>query len=161
MGRIFPEFEDFLVKYGSFHDNLTNKLIHIVFVPLGFFSFCCLLCSVILYGEKDYGTENPPFQELNLTNVIHCFCTILFLNVDFVSGCVSTAVYTSMVVVARNWYLAAFSNGTLGEFNIFWGIVLAICIFSQFAGHGIFEKRAPALMSDPFNFFYRARLCYS
>lgn len=41
--KIIPEFEDFFVSYGSYHHDLTNKLIHIVCIPSITYSLLCML----------------------------------------------------------------------------------------------------------------------
>ena len=153
MGRFFPEFEDFYVSYGSFHDHIINKLIHIVAIPTTVFSLGCLLTAVNPFGAKDFVTGNPPFQEFDGLLFAQIFLNTLNLNVDFVSGCVSSSFNTLLYQGGRTCYLAAYSNGTLGEFYRFWGVVHALSWIAQLIGHKIFEKRAPALLSNPFNFF--------
>lgn len=148
MVKIFPKLEEFFVSYGSYHDHWINQLIHIVCIPLLYFSGLCLLQSVFPFGTKIYETENLPFFVFNLSTLIHFFLCFLYLNVDLVSGCISTTFYTFLWVVARNWYLSAYSTGTIGEFMKYQGILHVICWIAQFIGHGLFEKRAPALMDN-------------
>lgn len=145
MPRIFPEFEDFFVGYGSYHDNLINKLIHVVCIPLISITLFMISFWFDTFGNKG---ETESFFAINLGLCLYLFTSFLYLNVDLVSGVISSIFYGVGYVVGRNMYLNAVTNGTQDEL---WKVVLTVhivCWIAQFVGHGVFEKRAPALMDN-------------
>jgi uncharacterized membrane protein YGL010W len=110
--------------YGAFHHNRINKVIHIICVPLIFITSIELLARVA-----------PSWSVL----AIFLFYLLSFVLMDVRAG----LAYAPVMILF--WYLAStvFANHpslSLGIFVVAW--------LAQFAGHGFFEKRAPALLSN-------------
>merc|ERR1712224_744095 len=92
--------------------------------------------------------ETQGLFDLNLGLVLYLFTSFMYLNVDLVSGILSTIFYGVGYFVGRTMYLNAVANGTTDDL---WRPVLTVhivCWIAQFVGHGVFEKRAPALMDN-------------
>merc|ERR1711976_873289 len=130
---------------GSYHDDLVNKLIHIVCIPLISITLFMIFFFYDTFGTK--GAQEGLF-DLNLGLVLYLFTSFLYLNVDLVSGVLSTIFYGIGFLVGRTMYLNAAANGTLDELWRPVLIVHIICWIAQFVGHGVFEKRAPALVDN-------------
>ncbi|PKI63273.1 uncharacterized endoplasmic reticulum membrane protein C16E8.02-like [Punica granatum] len=134
--------------YGAYHSNKVNILIHTLFVWPIFFT------SLVLF----YFT--PSVCELIGTEP-QCFLARrgLFLNFGFFFALIYAVAYVLMDVKAGSlaallcmacWVTASSLARTLG-FSLAWKVVLAAQLFcwtGQFIGHGVFEKRAPALLDN-------------
>lgn len=113
----------FFASYGSYHNNIINKLIHIVFIP------------IILTTFQGMLFKSPyPFLAKYLTGALSC----AYVYVDWFSGLISTCMYFGTLNFITTQPV---EMKTLVYFN------LAAWI-AQFIGHGIFEKRAPALVDN-------------
>lgn len=142
------DLEKHFAFYGAYHGNPVNVAIHMVFVWPILFTALLLLC----YAPPLFGL--PPI-ELSLFG--HGLA--LFLNV----GCLLALVYAAFYVFLDPragslaallclmcWLAASFVAGRLG-FSLAWKVVLGaqiVCWTGQFIGHGVFEKRAPALLDN-------------
>ncbi|KAH8496644.1 hypothetical protein H0E87_019404 [Populus deltoides] len=135
--------------YGAYHSNPINILIHMIFVwPIFFAS------SLILYFTPPL--FNLPQVELSLfgSNDV-----VLFLNIGFFLVLIYALFYICMDPKAGSlaalfcgfcWVGSCFVASWLG-FSLAWKVVLVaqiICWTGQFIGHGVFEKRAPALLDN-------------
>jgi uncharacterized membrane protein YGL010W len=144
---LFPELSKFFVSYGQYHNDMVNKLIHIVCIPSIVFTLTTLLQFTPWYMNFD-GSENQTLLTVNAPMLVICTLCLLYVNVEKVSGLVSTMVYGLGYLYGRSLYLVAVENGTT---STFWNISMAIQIVAwvmQFVGHGVFEGRKPALMDN-------------
>ncbi|KAF5807228.1 putative 2-hydroxy-palmitic acid dioxygenase Mpo1 [Helianthus annuus] len=126
--------------YGAYHSNPVNIFIHMLFVwPILFTSL------VILYFT-------PTLVHVSLPNN-------LVLNYGFLFTLIYAGFYVCLDVKAGSlaglmcfvcWVFGSFLAQHLG-FSLAWKVVLAAQLFcwtGQFIGHGVFEKRAPALLDN-------------
>ncbi|MFS7939554.1 putative 2-hydroxy-palmitic acid dioxygenase Mpo1 [Helianthus anomalus] len=126
--------------YGAYHSNPVNIFIHMLFVwPILFTSL------VILYFT-------PTLVHVSLPNN-------LVLNYGFLFTVIYAGFYVCLDVKAGSlagllcfvcWVFGSFLAHHLG-FSLAWKVVLAAHLFcwtGQFIGHGVFEKRAPALLDN-------------
>jgi uncharacterized membrane protein YGL010W len=144
---LFPELSKFFVSYGQYHNDMVNKLIHMVCIPSIVFTLTTLLQFTPWYMNFD-GSENQTLLTVNAPMLVICTLCLLYVNVEKVSGLVSTMVYGLGYLYGRSLYLVAVENGTT---STFWNISMAIQIVAwvmQFVGHGVFEGRKPALMDN-------------
>jgi uncharacterized membrane protein YGL010W len=144
---LFPELSKFFVSYGQYHNDMVNKLIHIVCIPSIVFTLTTLLQFTPWYMNFD-GSENQTLLTVNAPMLVICTLCLLYVNVEKVSGLVSTMIYGLGYLYGRSLYLVAVENGTTSNF---WNISMAIQIVAwvmQFVGHGVFEGRKPALMDN-------------
>nr|XP_043638602.1 2-hydroxy-palmitic acid dioxygenase mpo1 [Erigeron canadensis] len=135
------DLENHFAFYGAYHSNPVNIFIHMLFVwPILFTSL------VILYFT-------PPLVNLDFLPYS------LVLNYGFLFTVIYAGFYVGLDVKAGSfagllcflcWVFGSFVAQHLG-FSLAWKVVLAAQIFcwtGQFIGHGIFEKRAPALLDN-------------
>jgi uncharacterized membrane protein YGL010W len=144
---LFPELSKFFVSYGQYHNDMVNKLIHIVCIPAIIFTAANMLQFTPWYMNFD-GSENQTLLTMNLPMLVMFIPCVLYLNVEAVSGLISTVVYSLSYFYGRSLYLVAVENGTTSDF---WNVNLAIQIVGwvgQFVGHAVFEGRKPALMDN-------------
>lgn len=133
--------------YGAYHNNPTNVLIHMIFVWPILFSSLVLL----------YFTPQLPFvahSPLELGNQAH-----LVLNYGFLFTVIYGLYYMILDKKAGSlaalmcflcWVGSSLLANRLG-FSLAWKVVLAsqlLCWTCQFIGHGVFERRAPALLDN-------------
>ena len=110
--------------YGAYHRNPTNKLIHVVCVPLIFTSSIALLSRV-----------TPQSFVAALT----AFYVFSFVYMHAKLGILYAPVLVGMYYFGST-ILAAHPTGSILLFSGSW--------VAQFVGHGVFEKRAPALLTN-------------
>ncbi|BFG28884.1 hypothetical protein CerSpe_151590 [Prunus speciosa] len=130
--------------YGAYHSNPVNILIHTFFVwPLFFTAAVLLHFTPSLYSFPSGISEQG--LELNFGFVFTLMYAVFYVCLDKKAGPLAA------LLCFLCWVGASFLAGGLG-FSWSWKLVLAAQLFcwtGQFIGHGIFEKRAPAL-SDNF-----------
>ncbi|KAJ0578167.1 putative 2-hydroxy-palmitic acid dioxygenase Mpo1 [Helianthus annuus] len=134
------DLEKYFSFYGAYHSNPVNIFIHMLFVwPILFTSL------VILYFT-------PTLVHVSLPNN-------LVLNYGFLFTLIYAGFYVCLDVKAGSlaglmcfvcWVFGSFLAQHLG-FSLAWKVVVAaqlFCYTGLFIGHGVFEKRAPALLDN-------------
>ena len=136
-------FDRAFYNYGRFHANPINKAIHMVFIPVIMITFGIFAASWMPNTEvNDHTITIGPYA-------LSIVFSIVYMMVDFKTGLFFFAWTIPGAEFCSQVYL---SNGEIGGFT-FWQLAIYCHIFgwiSQFIGHGIFEKRAPALVSNLF-----------
>nr|GMC48351.1 uncharacterized endoplasmic reticulum membrane protein C16E8.02-like [Ipomoea batatas] len=139
------DLEKHFAFYGSYHNNKVNIFIHMLFVWPIFFT------SLVLF----YFTP-PIFSD---STVQLCCHTVLVFNFGFLFAMVYGIYYIGLdrkagflgaLLCFFCWVSSSHLAHRLG-FSCAWKLVLAaqvICWAGQFIGHGVFEKRAPALLDN-------------
>ncbi|AES96823.1 hypothetical protein MtrunA17_Chr5g0417781 [Medicago truncatula] len=149
MGRTgLFDLEKHFAFYGSYHRNPINIAIHVLFVWPIFFT-----ALVFLYFT-------PPFFDLPNFEFLLFGCNfVLVWNIGFLVTLVYSVFYASLDLKAGSlaafccvvcWVGSCFVAHQLG-WSLAWKIVLVtqlVCWIGQFIGHGVFEKRAPALLDN-------------
>ncbi|MED6161591.1 hypothetical protein PIB30_062290 [Stylosanthes scabra] len=149
MGKIgLFNLEDHFAFYGAYHSNPVNIAIHELFVWPIFFT-----ALVILYFI-------PPFFNLpSLEFSLWGSHVVLVWNLGFLVALIYAAYYVILdpkagslaaLICALCWVVASFVARQLG-LSLAWKVVLVVQVVSwsaQFIGHGVFEKRAPALFDN-------------
>ncbi|KAI3504668.1 hypothetical protein L2E82_46603 [Cichorium intybus] len=134
------DLEKHFAFYGAYHSNPVNIFIHMLFVwPILFTAL------VILYFTPPLLNVSLPhsliFNYGLLFTVIYAgFYVCLDVKAGSVAGLLCFICWVSGSVLAHH----------LG-FSLAWKVVLAsqlFCWTGQFIGHGVFEKRAPALLDN-------------
>ncbi|XP_076904326.1 2-hydroxy-palmitic acid dioxygenase mpo1-like [Bidens hawaiensis] len=134
------DLENHFSFYGAYHSNPVNIFIHMLFVwPIVFTAL------VLLYFT-------PTFVNVSLPHG-------LVLNYGFLFTVIYAGFYVCLDVKAGSvagllcfvcWVFGSLLAQHLG-FSVAWKFVLAAQVFcwtGQFIGHGVFEKRAPALLDN-------------
>lgn len=119
--------------YTAYHRDRVNRVIHFVMVPAIVWTLMVALDLVIL-------TEG-----ISLAFPIVGALLIWYLMMDFALGVATTVVYTVLLVTAIT--LNETLNDASTSLLIAGGVFVASWVF-QFLGHGLFEKRRPALMDN-------------
>ncbi|XP_020236735.1 uncharacterized endoplasmic reticulum membrane protein C16E8.02 isoform X1 [Cajanus cajan] len=157
LGRIgLFDLEKQFAFYGAYHSNPVNIAIHVLFVWPIFFSALLILYFV------------PPFFNLpNLEFSLWGSHVILVWNVGFLVALVYSVFYVcfdlkagslAALLCALCWVASSFVASQLG-LSLAWKVVLVVqivCWVGQFIGHGVFEKRAPALLDNLIQAFVMA-----
>eukprot|EP01018_Ginkgo_biloba_P038457 Gb_30789 [translate_table: standard] len=153
-GPVF-DLEKQFAFYGAYHKNSINVLIHTVFVWPIFFTALVLGSFTPAICPLPFPPGTFPFQEY------------MILNLSFVSALVYALFYVLLdkkagSLAAALCFLCWVSSNALAQrlgFSLAWKVVLVsqlICWTSQFIGHGVFEKRAPALLDNLLQAFLMA-----
>lgn len=133
--------------YGAYHSNKTNILIHTVFVWPIFFTALVLGSFTPAFGLLPFPPGTFPFQEymvLNLSFVAAVLYALFYIMMDMKAGTIAGA------LCLLCWVSSNALAQRLG-FSLAWKVVLVsqlVCWIGQFIGHGVFEKRAPALLDN-------------
>lgn len=136
------DLEQHLVFYRSYHFNKVNVTIHLICIPI-------ILLSAItfLLPTNVLGSNHP---HINLGSILAWGYGTYYVLLDRNVGLPSFAVLTSFAYFVKNYYmsLSEFTEPTRGQF-IKYAIFLHIGAWlAQFYGHGVHEKRAPALLDN-------------
>jgi 2-hydroxy fatty acid dioxygenase len=125
--------------YAAYHRNPVNKVVHFIFVPAIVWSLMLLADLVPLLTLGGVA--------ITLAFPITAAILIWYLRLDFALGVASTVLFTVLLVTAItvNVRLASTSSSLLLFAAVFIGSFAA-----QFVGHGVWEKRRPALMDNLF-----------
>lgn len=119
--------------YKSYHTNSINRKIHIVFIPILFFTFLVLFAEVPL---------PPPIYDL--TNVIVFAYIGYCLVLDIFIGLLFTPFLVGIYVLSRAFRDYAGSDGTIP-----WALTINLLAWvAQFVGHYAFEGKSPALFDS-------------
>lgn len=149
MKRIgFFDLENHFAFYGAYHSNRINIAIHMMCVwPILFTALLLLYFTPSLFNL-------PPF-ELSLSG----YKVVLVFNIGFLLTLIYSVFYVRFDPRAGSlaaflclicWVSSSFIASRLG-FLLAYKVVLVVqllCWTGQFIGHGIFEKRAPALLDN-------------
>ncbi|KAI8326074.1 DUF962 domain-containing protein [Martensiomyces pterosporus] len=138
------------VKYGEYHANKVNVAIHMVFVPTILWTGISMFTHLI---PAQLFTYPAPLAALlswipgpapleNFATLVMLGYTIFYLILDQVAGLLIVPVMYTFVVTAEQYAISSPSafSVSLGVFIFSWIV--------QFIGHGVFEKRAPALLDN-------------
>lgn len=136
------KFANFFIAYGEYHDNKTNKIFHLISIPLISFTFMILLQFIPI----SFFFKNTLF-EINLITpflIIHIY---IFLQTNILAGSLTILWNSIFFFIGRLMFLNCLKKG---EKTWLFSLMLVLHIFAwifQVLGH-IFEKRAPALMDN-------------
>ncbi|XP_059644968.1 2-hydroxy-palmitic acid dioxygenase mpo1 [Cornus florida] len=138
------DLEKHFAFYGAYHKNPVNIFIHMLFVwPIFFTSL------VLFYFTPSVYYLNCPFQcshglALNFGFFFALIYALFYVCLDKKAGSLGA------LICLVCWVGSNFLARNLG-YSLAWKVVLAAQLFcwtGQFIGHGVFEKRAPALLDN-------------
>ncbi|KAJ4712937.1 hypothetical protein OWV82_015101 [Melia azedarach] len=144
------DLEKHFAFYGAYHSNSINILIHTLFVwPIFFTSLILFYFTPPVYDLSDKVSFFPSglFSHALVLNFGFLFTLIyalFYFCLDKKAGSLAALLCFSC------WIGASLIANRLG-FSVAWKVVLVsqlLCWTGQFLGHGIFEKRAPALLDN-------------
>ncbi|CAN0896543.1 2-hydroxy-palmitic acid dioxygenase mpo1 [Linum grandiflorum] len=132
--------------YGAYHSNPTNVLIHMIFVwPILFTSLLILHFTPPLSTSIQLSIfPLNSFLVFNVGSLLTFIYGFFYICLDKKAGSLA-----SLILL-----FCLFASSLLGSwlgFSLAWKVVLVaqiLCWTGQFIGHGVFEKRAPALLDN-------------
>jgi uncharacterized membrane protein YGL010W len=119
--------------YTAYHRNRMNRIIHFVMVPAIVWTLMVALDLVILA------------QGISLAMPVVGALLIWYFMLDYALGFATTMVYTVLLVMAV--WMNAYLNDAQTSLMIAGAVFVGSWIF-QFIGHGVWEKRRPALADN-------------
>jgi 2-hydroxy fatty acid dioxygenase len=137
----YPRLAEPFAFYASYHRNKVNKFIHIVCVPLLVVSAMILLMNVPFTYITFVTDVLPP----NLASPLTLFYCAYYIFLSPLLGSIASVMMLSSLVLA-DYVFTSFSF-----YPDLCKVVLGIHIVSwlaQFYGHGVHEKRSPALLDN-------------
>ncbi|KAH7652521.1 2-hydroxy-palmitic acid dioxygenase Mpo1-like protein [Dioscorea alata] len=145
MAKGLFDLENNFAFYGAYHSNPTNVLIHMLFVWPIFYTSLLLLqfTPLLLHVPFGFGGGDA-LLPLNFAFVFALIYALFYVLMDKKAG--SLAALLCMLC-----WLGSDANASRLGFSLAWKVVLAAQLFcwtGQFIGHGVFEKRAPALLDN-------------
>jgi len=134
----FLDLEKHFVFYGTYHRDPTNVMIHIIFVPALMFTMMLWTANVRL--APDSVTTSP---YANLSTLTATAYAVLYALLEPMAGTL-LAPYVVAQSLVGTYLVERFGN----DANKIAGIVQLFSWVCQFIGHGVYEKRAPALLDN-------------
>ncbi|KAF9625168.1 hypothetical protein IFM89_020035 [Coptis chinensis] len=135
------DLEKHFAFYGAYHSNPINIFIHMLFVwPILFTTLVLLYFTPSLFPLPQIG-GNLVF---NLGFIFTLVYSLFYIALDVKAGSLAAA------LCFLSWVGGSLLANHLG-YSLAWKVVLAaqvFCWIGQFIGHGVFEKRAPALLDN-------------
>ncbi|KAH8147418.1 uncharacterized protein LAJ45_08574 [Morchella importuna] len=131
------DLEKQLLSYASYHHNPHNILIHLFGVP-------GIMFTGFLLATNTPSLLDLPYIPLNLGGIGSFVFAVFYILMEPVAGLLFAPLIAAMMVVVNHL------TATYGATATWW----AWCVFLaswvvQFIGHGVFEKRAPAVLDNP------------
>ncbi|KAL8098112.1 2-hydroxy-palmitic acid dioxygenase mpo1-like [Apium graveolens] len=146
------DLEKHFAFYGSYHSNPVNIFIHTLFVwPIFFTSLVLFYFTPSFYSSSEFFFLGHALI-FNFGFVFTLIYALFYIALDYKAGSVGA------VLCFGCWVFASSLANYLG-FSLAWKVVLAAQLFcwtGQFIGHGVFEKRAPALLDNLMQAFLMA-----
>ncbi|KAI4335978.1 hypothetical protein L6164_014562 [Bauhinia variegata] len=137
--------------YGAYHNNPINIVIHTLFVwPIFFSSLILLYFTPPLLKAPEIGFNHGLI--FNYGFLFALIYAVFYVVLDKKAGSLAA------LLILFCWVGASVVASKLG-FSEAWKAVLAaqlLCWTGQFIGHGVFEKRAPALLDNLLQAFLMA-----
>jgi len=140
MGKIeLFDLEKHYAFYGAYHSNPVNNFVHMIFVWPIFFTYLMLLHFTPAFFEFPIGFRLGLVPNLGL--LVASIYALFYVFMDKKAGPLAAILFLAC------WVSASLVAKHL-EFALAWKVVLAAQLFcwtGLVIGHGVFEKRAPAL----------------
>jgi len=130
------DLESQLAFYRSYHHNPTNVAVHLVFVPI-------LAFTTMLLATSTGDFIDLPYIPINGAAIIVGTYLFIYFLMEPVAGASITPVIGVML-----WYLNKLHAEYGSQAILVAGVVNVLSWIAQFIGHGVFEKRAPALKDN-------------
>ncbi|KAJ0237552.1 hypothetical protein HA466_0249280 [Hirschfeldia incana] len=151
------DLEKHFAFYGAYHSNPINIIIHIIFVwPIVFTALLLLHSATPIFDLSQSGLPESLTLDgvlrLNVGFILTVVYALFYICLDKKAGFVAALMCFSC------WVGSSFLAARLGpSLALKVGIASQLlCWTGQFLGHGLFEKRAPALLDNLLQAFLMA-----
>ncbi|KAG6849665.1 hypothetical protein H0H93_006507 [Arthromyces matolae] len=134
-----------LTFYGAYHSNKTNVLIHIVFVPVLLWTFHVLVAELPVPSfvpEIHYQINDYLRFDLNMAAIHAGVYLAYYLTLEPVAAILYAPQLLLSLLTSTAFYAATRDNWNKAAY------IHACSWIAQFLGHGLAEKRAPALLDN-------------
>ncbi|KAJ2558066.1 hypothetical protein EV175_000977 [Coemansia sp. RSA 1933] len=148
-GSVFDIRNEF-PKYGEYHANKINVAIHMIFVPT--ILWCSVGLATALTPQHLFAYPAPleaalaklpgPTPLPNFSALYILACSLFYIALDQIAGLLAAPLLYSFLVTSQHYVL------TSPDAVKVLSIVFVVAWVAQFVGHGVFEKRAPALLDN-------------
>ncbi|CAD8124618.1 unnamed protein product [Paramecium sonneborni] len=126
---------NFYSSYGSYHNNIINKAIHLVCIPL------ILLSAIQIVNHYSFSIDTGCCK-LNFGLIILFVLALVYMAVDLLSGILASSFYITITILMNQHFANADEN--LWSHHLCVATTFQItCWILQFIGHGVFEKHLP------------------
>ncbi|RLN49628.1 hypothetical protein BBJ28_00002647 [Nothophytophthora sp. Chile5] len=152
MGFIADRFdlEKQVTFYLSYHDNKVNQYIHLACIWPIFVSGLMILAHTQPIVDTPESLETLPFGQyvvLNYSAVVAGIYMLWYMALDIWAGTLGAAIISGCYLFAN--YFAASASTTLNMSTMHVALAIhATAWVLQFIGHGVFERRKPALFDS-------------
>jgi uncharacterized membrane protein YGL010W len=123
--------------YSAYHRHPMNRVIHFIFVP-------AIVWTLMVW--LDLIQFDVAGSTLSVAMFVTAALLVWYLMLDFTLGVASVVVFTMLLVSAITMNVAL---GAAASAWIAGGVFVGSWVF-QFVGHGVWEKRRPALFDNLF-----------
>lgn len=130
-------FGQFFANYGEYHHNKVNMFIHIVCIPLIVFTLLGLLTPI---------RGIVPF--IGIDGLLGFGVSYLYIKTEPLCGGLTSFWIWFEIVVVRNLTAIAEQEKWLSTLYFYFTAIHIVSWGAQFVGHGMFERRKPALMDN-------------
>merc|ERR1712147_8674 len=147
--------DDFIYNCGRYHSNKINIVIHIIFVPI--IMFTLFILGGIYWPSIELGFMQDLVPEGRIgiiTWLLALGTTIAYLMADLKTAFIAILWIWPQLFAAQHMIAAhedVFAIKINGEISRLADLALYLHVaawIAQFIGHGLFEKRAPALLDN-------------
>ena len=155
------------IFYASYHNDFTNQIIHIICIPILLFTALIMLqfTPPLMDGSMKLDFTSQPMLntvfpdsveiEYNIALIFAALYSIFYFFVELPDGIVG--ILASLMVVIMFIY-SAHIQATMPDCLQTCAVIHVLSWVIQFLGHGIWEKRAPALLDGIVQAFAMAPL---
>ncbi|CCE72756.1 Piso0_000350 [Millerozyma farinosa CBS 7064] len=133
------DLENHLIFYRSYHFNPVNVRIHLLCIPI------ILISAIAMFSPVDVIGASQPF--INMGSLIATTYGLYYTALDWKVGSPCLSLLVPLSYVFKKTYMGltdekqqSFIYAALGTHVLSW--------LAQFYGHGVHEKRAPALLDN-------------
>ena len=134
--------------YGKYHNNVVNQLIHTVFVPIIIYTWYVQMCLIAPYLQLS--VDLPVFgDKIGFGFWINFIVSTAYFFIDWRVALICSLWWWPCMVLGNATWMAHEHDEYygLGQFW-FMGLVNIVSWIMQFIGHGLFEKRSPAITTN-------------
>jgi uncharacterized membrane protein YGL010W len=134
--------ESQLNAYAPYHQNKWNILIHIICVPIIFWTVLVWLSvyGTVTFADVSFGLLSHPFP-VNFAFIATTVYALFYILLEPVAG-----ITVSIILYALCYTANIYAATPYAAFNAV--IIHVVCWILQFIGHGVAEGRAPALFDS-------------
>ena len=149
--------------YGVYHSNPMNQLVHLVFVPLIWWSSCVALCYVPVLPLSVLGVKNLCGHSISYGTLLLLCYSAFYVWLDTQTGIVASALLLCLYLQAHNAVSNETEHASVAENKrdgasaksrgVSWLVIASIVhVLSWYMqlhpGHAVFEGTKPALMDS-------------